>query len=293
LLNDIDLNASPMARAALNDDAVAEYAKHLDEGNHLPPIDLVELADGSLLIASGSHRYAAACRSDRDSIMANVQPGDRSLAVRIAAGSNIGHGVRRTNADKRAAITLLLKDPKWKGRSDSWISDVCGVDNETVARARERLAKTQVDQPREGKDGKMRPATKPKPEPKANDSITSNSSEAAEAPAANEPEPPNSSPAPIVVYDAVFADELDTLAACPNCGGNAFDADGDCTNCRHPCGDAIPNDETPKHDDDAPQPEPGHLAAVRRAAFEAANHLPNATVAAFLRDLADELVKDE
>lgn len=59
----------------------------------------------------------------------------RRDALLYAAGANGAHGLRRTNADKRRAVLLVLAAcPKW---SDRKIGEICGVDHKTVAAARE------------------------------------------------------------------------------------------------------------------------------------------------------------
>ncbi|EWY35857.1 hypothetical protein N825_32650 [Skermanella stibiiresistens SB22] len=42
-------------------------------------------------------------------------PGSRRDAVPHAVGANARHGLPRSNADKRDAVMILLKDPEWLG----------------------------------------------------------------------------------------------------------------------------------------------------------------------------------
>ena len=49
-------------------------------------------------------------------------------------------GLRRTNADKRQAVTKLLGDEEWRGWSDSEIARRCRVSDHLVATMREALA---------------------------------------------------------------------------------------------------------------------------------------------------------
>jgi hypothetical protein len=44
-----------------------------------------------------------------------------------AVGANARHGLRRTNADKRRAVELLLADAEWAAKSSNWIAQTRGV----------------------------------------------------------------------------------------------------------------------------------------------------------------------
>src|SRR5690606_32244658 len=83
-------------------------------------------------------------------------------------GANGQHGLRRSTADKRRCIELLLRDEEWGARSDRWIAKKCGVDNKTVAAARARLSPgeefPQLDE-RRGQDGKSYPVAHGRGEP--------------------------------------------------------------------------------------------------------------------------------
>jgi hypothetical protein len=51
-------------------------------------------------------------------IEAQVQEGTCDEALLFAVGSNATHGLRRTNADKRRAMTMLLIHPEYSEWSD-------------------------------------------------------------------------------------------------------------------------------------------------------------------------------
>ena len=160
-LDRIDFEASPQARESIHDETVAEYAAAMKAGEPFPPVELVELDDGRLLIGDGGHRYRATQHAGHKTIEANIQKGDVHLAVRIAAGANRDHGRRRTNGDKRAAVRLLLNDEKWVTKSDRWIADAAGVSNHLVAGVKDQLGILPVEK-REGLDGKRRRVPKKK-----------------------------------------------------------------------------------------------------------------------------------
>jgi hypothetical protein len=60
-------------------------------------------------------------------------------AVLFSCGANAVHGVPRNNADKREAVTKLLRDPEWAAWSDSEIGRRCLVSHVFVAKMREQL----------------------------------------------------------------------------------------------------------------------------------------------------------
>jgi hypothetical protein len=73
----------------------------------------------------------------------------------------------RTNADKRRAVELLLRDEEWSKKSDRWIAEKCGVSHNFVNSVRPQLSSD--DSSRTGQDGKTRklPERKSKAEEQA------------------------------------------------------------------------------------------------------------------------------
>jgi hypothetical protein len=89
--------------------------------------------------------YTAAGITD---VPCDVRQGGLRDAILHSAGANADHGVRRSNADKRRAVLMLLRDEEWGRWNDSKVARACAVHHETVARIRsEYLAETQ-DSPR-------------------------------------------------------------------------------------------------------------------------------------------------
>jgi transposase-like protein len=64
-----------------------------------------------------------------------------------AVGANAAHGLRRTNADKRRAVTMLLDDDEWGQWSDSAIARQCGVSHTFVATVRAAIMQPLHDSP--------------------------------------------------------------------------------------------------------------------------------------------------
>src|SRR5262245_40145107 len=95
------------ARVALSREAVAEYAQAMNASDPFPPIVVFEDGEG-LWLADGHHRVEAARRAGRKVVCADLRAGGRREALLHACGANAAHGIRRTNADKRRAVTLML-----------------------------------------------------------------------------------------------------------------------------------------------------------------------------------------
>lgn len=60
-------------------------------------------------------------------------------AILHSAGANAAHGLRRTNADKRRAVLMLLEDEEWATWADREIARRCAVDHTFVGRMRGSL----------------------------------------------------------------------------------------------------------------------------------------------------------
>ena len=118
----------------INKVTVREYAQQMLAHAPFPPVTVFRDANGTLWLADGFHRTAAAELAKLEHISAEVHPGARNDALLFAARGNSQHGLRRSNADKRRAVELVLASfPDW---SDRKISEACGVDHKTVGRIR-------------------------------------------------------------------------------------------------------------------------------------------------------------
>lgn len=149
-------------RVELNEETYMDYRDKWLAGVEFDPVDLFH--DGSVYwLADGFHRFYGAREAKRSSIPARVHQGTQRDAVLFSVGANSKHGLRRTNADKRMAVEVLLNDPEWVKWSDRKIAEQAGVSDPFVSGIRRELltvssseaAKT-ADEPRVGKDGKER-----------------------------------------------------------------------------------------------------------------------------------------
>jgi hypothetical protein len=137
----IRTNGGTQARAGTDADTVADYAEQMREGAKFPPI-IVYFDGQAYWLADGFHRLAAhqrAFASGMVSIRAEVKAGTRRDAVLHAAGANASHGLKRTSADKRRAVAVLLEDEEWSKWSNNEIARRCGVSLDLVNRMRREI----------------------------------------------------------------------------------------------------------------------------------------------------------
>lgn len=126
-------------RAEINDETVSEYAERYRADGKMPP--LVVFYDGTeYWLADGFHRLHALRAANKPQAIAEVRSGSQRDAVLFACGANSGHGLRRTNADKRRAVETMLRDEEWSGWNDSKIARVCAVSDKTVASVRREVS---------------------------------------------------------------------------------------------------------------------------------------------------------
>lgn len=157
------------SRAEIHADVVDEYAAlYADRGRLALPPAIVFFDGNEHWLGDGFHRVAAAECAGLPRVAVDIRQGTQRDAILFSVGANAGHGLRRTNADKRRAVSLLLHDDEWSQRSDRWIAEKCGVGHPLVAEMRHQLEDSSscdvatggVTEPqaatRTGKDGKKR-----------------------------------------------------------------------------------------------------------------------------------------
>ena len=148
----IAVNGGTQMRAGLNEETVVEYAEAMIVAGDYGPFPPVAVYyDGSVYwLADGFHRVEAARRvlaleGEAVRIPAVVKVGDRRKAILEAAKANATHGLRRTNADKRRAVEVLLDDDEWGQWSDRKIAEMCRVSAPFVAKVRNAEPETVAD----------------------------------------------------------------------------------------------------------------------------------------------------
>jgi ParB-like chromosome segregation protein Spo0J len=157
----IRLDGGTQSRASLSTTTITEYSEAMSTGAKFPPI--VVFYDGKTRwLADGFHRVSASMKNGQSRIACEVRQGSQRDAILFSVTANATHGLRRSNADKKHAVELLLADAKWSKKSDRWIADTCGVSHPFVSKAREQLVTVTSSTTREGKDGKARNLPKAK-----------------------------------------------------------------------------------------------------------------------------------
>ena len=162
-LKDIRLDGQTQPREYINQDVVDEYAEAMLEDAEFPPI--IVFNDGAnFWVTDGFHRYHATKKAGFLDIECDVRTGTRRDAVLFSVGANAVHGLRRTNEDKRKAVTTLLSDIEWSEWSDSEIARQCCVSIMTVGRVRKTMGLEKTEQKyvnKHGNESIMKKAEKP------------------------------------------------------------------------------------------------------------------------------------
>ncbi|NJN53575.1 MAG: hypothetical protein HC804_01765 [Anaerolineae bacterium] len=145
-MNELDLSLirtdpGTQTRARLDMDTVTEYegAIEANEGAWpFPPV--IVFFDGAIYwLADGFHRVAAARRVLLQTAPADVREGMRRDAILYATGANANHGLKRSQADKRNAVRVLLNDEEWGQWSDREIARQCKVSHTFVSAIRREV----------------------------------------------------------------------------------------------------------------------------------------------------------
>ncbi|MDM9583065.1 hypothetical protein [Nostoc sp. GT001] len=139
----IKLDGGTQSRAGINQQVIDEYASAWRDGAKFPPI--IAFYDGeNYWLADGFHRCISAKQANVVEVEADIRQGTRRDAVLYSVGANSNHGLRRTNDDKRRAVSTLLSDEEWVCWSDREIARRCGVHHDTVSRIRAEIGRSSV-----------------------------------------------------------------------------------------------------------------------------------------------------
>jgi hypothetical protein len=126
------------ARFEQSEETIFRYSLSLARGEKFPPIDVFDLGM-NFLLADGGHRLEAYRLEGIERIWARVHPGGRREALIFAAGSNVKHGLLRTNRDKLRVVENVLKDPDLGRWSNNKIAEICAVSQPFVGKVRWQL----------------------------------------------------------------------------------------------------------------------------------------------------------
>jgi len=140
-LSAIPTDEASQARVKIRPAVVRAYTKAMKQqvregGLRFPPVVL--FSDGQRhWLADGFHRVLAAREAGLNEFPAEVRPGNERDALLYCVSANTGHGLPRSNADKRKAASLLLADPEWSKWNDHEIARHCGVSCRFVGKVRQ------------------------------------------------------------------------------------------------------------------------------------------------------------
>jgi hypothetical protein len=122
------------------EDLVAEYVDEMRRRDKLPPPIVFQDIGNIYWLSDGFHRHRAAVALGWKTIESEVRQGGLRDAILHSCGANAVHGMRRTNKDKRRAVSKLLADHEWGKWSDREIARRCHVDHQLVGELRQNLA---------------------------------------------------------------------------------------------------------------------------------------------------------
>jgi N6-adenosine-specific RNA methylase IME4 len=133
------MDGATQPRAELNQAHLEELVELLRDGGTFKDPVVVFYDGTNHWLADGFHRINATKLAGLDTVGADVRSGTLENAVEFSCGANATHGLRRTNGDKRRAVTRLLSLPKWQIKSNREIAKQCGVTEFLVRTIRAEL----------------------------------------------------------------------------------------------------------------------------------------------------------
>jgi hypothetical protein len=137
-LDQIKTDGRTQARVSLSEHIIKEYADALERGDEFPPLD-VYFDNTTYWLADGFHRIRAFQQAGVTATTAEVHQGGEREALLHAIHSNETHGHRRSDADRRHAVTLMLTDPEWSTWANTEIARQCRVSESLVRTIRHEL----------------------------------------------------------------------------------------------------------------------------------------------------------
>ena len=146
----IRIDGGTQSRVSIDQSTVAEYAEHIEAGSVFPAIRV--FFDGvDYWLGDGFHRYFAHLKAGKEGIAADVVNGTQRDALLYSVSANALHGLRRTNADKRKAVTIMLQDFEWQEWNSSEIARHCRVSVPLVIQIKKELGVEKSDEPKKYK----------------------------------------------------------------------------------------------------------------------------------------------
>lgn len=144
---------------------VEDYQRALASGAVFPPVVVFrDKKTGTLYLSDGNHRLDSRILNGDTTIEAIVHEGGKAQALAHGLGSSKGHGLRFSNADKRKAVGLALKDSKLKKLSDNQLSALIGVSQPFVSKLRGELITVIAPEPGDAPGSEPGEQREPAPE---------------------------------------------------------------------------------------------------------------------------------
>jgi hypothetical protein len=139
-VDNIEATAATQMRKRLDRGVIDQYTEDLKNGDPFPPVHVYREENSERnILADGFHRHRAFVNAERSEIGCWIYEGGMHEALIHALGSNHGHGFRRTNADKRHAVEMALKDPEISKLKQKEIADICRVTDRAVRKIRNEI----------------------------------------------------------------------------------------------------------------------------------------------------------
>ena len=133
LLTQLEDDKKYQLRVEEDQSAIRDLAQAYNDGETIPPIDVVQVGTERYIIVDGHHRYAAAKESGIESMECFLTEGSEYDALVLSLGANANNkALKRTNADKRNAVTKALSYGDFVGYSNREIADLCKVSSTFV-----------------------------------------------------------------------------------------------------------------------------------------------------------------
>lgn len=160
--SEIALDPEMQARVAIDEAVVKEYTELWKQGVDLAardPMLVAWLTDRQEYVGLDMwHRHLAWVEAFDDTPREyTVEHMTHREAILRSLGVNPGHGLRRSNADKRKAVETMLRDSEWVTWSNIEIAKACAVSDVFVGKIRAAIGATSDTRiyMRNGKEIKM------------------------------------------------------------------------------------------------------------------------------------------
>ncbi|WOO43133.1 ParB/RepB/Spo0J family partition protein [Rubellicoccus peritrichatus] len=160
-LTSITADSAFQIRAKMDSKWIKELSELYKAGATIDPVTVyvTNRRDPDFLLVDGFHRFEAAKKAGQKSISVKVIEGSRADAMKAALGANVRHGIQRTNADKRRAAEVAIKE--FPDLSTAELARICGVSWTCIDNTKQEFQSSSIEGSESekaiGRDGKSRP----------------------------------------------------------------------------------------------------------------------------------------